>query len=76
MTPEYFHLLGLSLLRGRLLDDFDNEKKALVAVINETMARTYWPNEDALGKRLKLSPRATASPTYSPRCRAPPSGWS
>lgn len=60
VAPGYFHLLGIPLLRGRLLSDFDNEKSTLVAVINETMARTYWPNEDPLGKRLKLSPRALA----------------
>jgi putative ABC transport system permease protein len=56
VTPEYFHLLGMTLLRGRLLSDFDNEKAPEVAVINETMAQTYWPNEDPLGKHLKLSP--------------------
>lgn len=58
VVPEYFHLLGIPLLRGRQLSDFDNERSPLVAVINETMARTYWPNEDPLGKRLKLSPLA------------------
>ena len=60
VTPEYFHLLGIRLVRGRVLDDFDTEASAPVAVINESMARTYWPGEDALGKRLKLSRRATA----------------
>jgi putative ABC transport system permease protein len=58
VVPEYFRLLGIPLLRGRLLADVDNERSPLVAVINEAMARTYWPNEDPLGKRLKLSPRA------------------
>jgi putative ABC transport system permease protein len=58
VTPEYFHLLGVPLLRGRLFSDYDSEKTPLVAVINETMARKYWPDEDPLGKRLKLSPRA------------------
>jgi putative ABC transport system permease protein len=58
VVPEYFRLLGIPLLRGRLLADVDDERSPLVAVINETMARTYWPNEDPMGKRLKLSPRA------------------
>jgi len=60
VTPQYFHLLGMTLVRGRLLDEFDNEKNPSVAVINESMARTYWPTGDALGKRLRLSRRDTA----------------
>jgi predicted permease len=59
VTPEYFHLLGMTLLRGRLLNDFDTDSFPSVAVINETMAKTYWPNQDALGNRLKLSPRTS-----------------
>jgi putative ABC transport system permease protein len=59
VTPEYFHLLRMSLVKGRLLDDFDTEMAPPVAVINESMARTYWPNDDPLGKRLKLTTRAT-----------------
>jgi putative ABC transport system permease protein len=53
VTPEYFHLLGLKLLRGRLFTEFDNDTAPQVAVVNEAFARTYWPNEDALGKRFK-----------------------
>src|SRR5581483_2571153 len=60
ITPEYFDLLGMSLVRGRLLNEFDTENTPGVAVINESMAKLYWPNEDPIGKRLKLSPRATA----------------
>jgi predicted permease len=60
VTPEYFHLMGMALRRGRFFSEFDNEKTASVAVINETMAKTYWPNEDALGKQLKVSRRAAA----------------
>jgi putative ABC transport system permease protein len=60
VTPEYFHLMGMALLRGRLFSDFDNDKTAGVAVINETMANTFWPNEDPMGKQLKVSQRATA----------------
>ena len=54
VTPEYFHLLGTTLLRGRLFSESDNEKIPGVAVINEAFARTYWPNENPVGKRLKL----------------------
>ena len=60
IVPEYFHLLRIPLLRGRLLAEADNDRSPLVAVINEAMARTYWPNEDPLGKRIKLSARAPA----------------
>lgn len=52
VAPEYFHLLGIPVLRGRLFND--NENAPPVAVINQAMAQTYWPGEDPLGKRLKL----------------------
>src|SRR6266403_1777804 len=53
VTPNYFHLLGISLLRGRFLGESDDDKAPQVAVINEAFARTYWPNQDALGRRFK-----------------------
>jgi predicted permease len=59
VTPEYFPLLRMTLVRGRLLNDVDTDRSPSVAVINEAMARTFWPDDDAIGKRVKLSPRAT-----------------
>jgi predicted permease len=53
VTPDYFHLLGIPLLRGRLFDDLDTDTTEQVAVINEAMARIYWPNENPLSKRFQ-----------------------
>ncbi len=54
VSPEYFHLLGMPLLRGRLFREQDLEDTPQVAVINQAAARTYWPNQDPLGKRVRL----------------------
>ncbi len=59
VSPEYFHLLGMPLLRGRLFSDHDLEDTPQVAVINQAAARKYWPGkdgkgEDPLGKRIRL----------------------
>jgi putative ABC transport system permease protein len=53
VTPGYFHLLGIPLLRGRLFNELDGDMTPQVAVINEAFARTYWPNENPLGQRFK-----------------------
>jgi predicted permease len=54
VSPEYFHLLGMPRLRGRIFSDHDLEDTPQVAVINQAAARTYWPNQDPLGKRVRL----------------------
>jgi predicted permease len=54
VSPEYFQLLGMPLLRGRVFSDQDLESTPRVAVINQTAARTYWPNQDPLSKRVRL----------------------
>jgi predicted permease len=53
VSPDYFHLLGIPLLRGRLFNELDNDNTPQVAVINQAMAQTYWPNDDPVGKRFK-----------------------
>jgi predicted permease len=53
VTPEYFHLLGLRLLSGRLFNDLDTESTPQVAIVNEAFARTFWPGQDAVGKRFR-----------------------
>ncbi len=59
-TPEYFHLLEIPLLRGRLFSDQDNEYAPLVAVVNDAFARAYWPDGDPLGKRVKAGRRGAS----------------
>jgi putative ABC transport system permease protein len=54
VTPEYFHLLGIPLLRGRLFTETDVENAPAVALVNEAFARAWWPDENPLGKRVKL----------------------
>jgi predicted permease len=54
VSPEYFQLLDMTLLRGRLFNDQDIAGAPDVAVINQAAARAFWPNEDAVGKRIRL----------------------
>jgi predicted permease len=55
--PGYFHMMGIPLLRGREFDERDTDSnKIRVVVINDRMARTFWPNDDPLGKRIKIGP--------------------
>jgi putative ABC transport system permease protein len=61
-TPPMFRTLGMRLQRGRLLDENDVPGRPLVAVINETTARRYWPNEDPIGQSIRYYPLET-SPT-------------
>ncbi len=50
--PKFFETMGTTLMTGRWFDSTDTEKTRHVAVVNETMARTLWPDGDALGKRF------------------------
>jgi putative ABC transport system permease protein len=59
--PDYFHTAGIRVVRGRAFDDRDTENTTRVVVINQTMARTEWPNADAMGKRFRMS--TTGGPT-------------
>jgi putative ABC transport system permease protein len=52
---EYFRTLGIPLQRGRLFTDQDRADGPGVVIINESMANRFWPNEDPLGKRIKLA---------------------
>jgi putative ABC transport system permease protein len=54
ITPDFFQVLQVPLLRGRFFSHLDRADGLLVAIINETAAATHWPNEDPLGRRFKF----------------------
>jgi putative ABC transport system permease protein len=55
VSGKYFETIGAHLLEGRFLSDGDGATSPLVVVVNQTMARTYWPRESALGHRVRTS---------------------
>ena len=52
VVPEYFDTLGIALRRGRFFTPDDRFGQKRVMIVNETMARTLWPNQDPIGKRI------------------------
>jgi putative ABC transport system permease protein len=62
VSTDYFDVLGIPLVRGRFFTEQDKEDGAQVAIIDETMARRFWPNEDPVGKRLSMGPADSNSP--------------
>jgi predicted permease len=55
-SPDYFEAVGVSLLRGRAFREDEDLATARVAIVNETMARRFWPAGDAIGSRFRTTP--------------------
>jgi putative ABC transport system permease protein len=55
VSGKYFETIGAHLLEGRFLNDGDGAASPLVVVVNQTMAKTYWPRESAIGHRVRTS---------------------
>jgi predicted permease len=62
VSPGYFRTLGIPLLEGRDFDVRDTPASPGVVIVNETMARRYWPQESAVGKRVRT--RAADGPIF------------
>ena len=62
VTPEYFGMMGIPLLRGRLLADSDAGNAALAVVVNQELVRRYFTGENPLGQHVRMGPRGT--PVY------------
>ena len=54
VTPEYFQTMGIPLLQGRQFTDRDTKGSPEVIIVNQTLARRYWPQGDAVGKKLTM----------------------
>jgi putative ABC transport system permease protein len=52
-SPDFFSALRIPLLKGRFFADADDARSAHVCIINKTMAKTFWPGEDPVGKRIR-----------------------
>ena len=53
VTPGYFTALGIPLLKGRYFTDEDRKGSQTVAIIDENLAKAYWPHEDPIGKQIR-----------------------
>ena len=54
VSREFFRAMGIHLLKGRYFEETDQEGAPCVVIINHTMARSFWPDEETIGKRINL----------------------
>ena len=53
-SPDYFRVMGIPVLRGRVFSDADREGRAPVAVVSASLAQHFWPNQDPIGKHFSI----------------------
>jgi predicted permease len=61
-TPDYFHAMGITVMKGRAFNEQDKAGALPVVIVNDTFARRHWPDQDPIGKRVRF---------YGPIERAP-----
>lgn len=62
VAGHYFSAMGIPLLKGRLLDEHDQPNSSYSIVVNETLARRFWPGQDPIGKTALLTPPESLIP--------------
>jgi len=67
ISANYFEVMGIRLLKGRVFTAADTADAARVAIINEALARSLWPDENPIGKRLKTGQKEVPDP-WNPWC--------
>ncbi len=55
VSPDFFRALGIPLLAGRAFNDADTAGAPEVAIVNDVVARRYWPNDTPIGKHVNMS---------------------
>ncbi len=65
VTPGYFQTLGIPIIAGRDFTDWDTNDSEKVTIIDERLAREYWPNESAVGKRVRFGPPEANEPWHT-----------
>jgi predicted permease len=61
VDPGYFSTMGTAIVEGREFADYDDASAAPVVIVNQTMAKRYWPGEDAIGREVRLGSRTGKS---------------
>ncbi|MCI0339294.1 MAG: ABC transporter permease [Acidobacteria bacterium] len=65
VSPDYHKTMNVALTRGRFFDDQDKAEGTLAVIIDESFAQRFWPNDDPIGKRLKLGGMQSRNPWRS-----------
>src|SRR5215468_2863762 len=55
ISPGYFQTMQIPVAQGRMFTDADDERAQYVAIVNETMAKRFWPNQDPLGRKFSMA---------------------
>jgi len=62
VTADYFKAMGISLIHGRVFDGRDSDTAPQVAMVDESLAQAFWPNQDPIGRRLYRGGRQSKAP--------------
>jgi putative ABC transport system permease protein len=65
ISPGYFGAMGITILKGRDFDERDARETPKVTIIDERLAREYWPGEDPIGKRIRFGPPEDNEPWHT-----------
>ena len=55
VSPEYFSVMGINLISGRAFADADNDRSRDVAIVSESTAKKFWPNQNAIGRTFRMA---------------------